>query len=355
MNSEFEKEMSFSDILKKTKEIFLFVWKFKIWIFLVSILGSLIGFLYANTSKPIYDSTITFMVKDDGSTSSIGGVASILGSLGFGGSKGKFNLDKVVALTNSQNIIRKALLDSVPNGISKSLLADVIIEKYKLKDNWSKRKDIISSFDGFRNIDNMTPVENSAINNLYVLIAGSENKNKILKTTYDEDNTIFTLSVSSISDSLSYYLSMAIFNHLQDFYIYQSTQKALITVKSLEAKVEAVEKKLNKKDYSLAVSKDESEGLWREKDKITQVQTNRDIQINSIMYGELLKNLETAKFSLQTATPIFQVIDEPFFPLNMKFKSRLKYTLLGFVLLNTIFIAGLFLIFYYRESINKNL
>jgi uncharacterized protein involved in exopolysaccharide biosynthesis len=48
-----------------------------------------------------------------------------------------------------------------------------------------------------------------------------------------------------------------------------------------------------------------------------------------LMYGEAIKNLETAEFLLKNATPYFQVIDQPVEPLQPLGKSRFKALLIG--------------------------
>jgi uncharacterized protein involved in exopolysaccharide biosynthesis len=46
-------------------------------------------------------------------------------------------------------------------------------------------------------------------------------------------------------------------------------------------------------------------------------------------YGEVVKNLELAKITLQKQTPLYQVIDEPSLPLKMETKSKLIFLLAG--------------------------
>jgi hypothetical protein len=48
-----------------------------------------------------------------------------------------------------------------------------------------------------------------------------------------------------------------------------------------------------------------------------------DITVLATAYGELLKNLELAKFNLLRETPLIQVIDTPLLPLENKKIGRL--------------------------------
>ena len=47
------------------------------------------------------------------------------------------------------------------------------------------------------------------------------------------------------------------------------------------------------------------------------------------MYGESIKNLEIADFSLKNKTPFIQIIDRPFAPLTPIFKSKLMAIIKG--------------------------
>ncbi len=48
-----------------------------------------------------------------------------------------------------------------------------------------------------------------------------------------------------------------------------------------------------------------------------------DVQVNGVVYGELLKNLELSKIALRKETPLIQIIDTPKYPLKKKKPGRL--------------------------------
>ncbi len=57
-----------------------------------------------------------------------------------------------------------------------------------------------------------------------------------------------------------------------------------------------------------------------------------DVQISSAIYTEIMKNLETSKFTLAKATPIIQVIEAPALPLSVVKPPLIKSTGLGIFL-----------------------
>ena len=60
-------------------------------------------------------------------------------------------------------------------------------------------------------------------------------------------------------------------------------------------------------------------------------------------YGEVVKNLELAKITLQRETPLYQILDEPSLPLKIAAKSKKTYLVLG-GLLSGIFVCTFLII-----------
>jgi len=58
------------------------------------------------------------------------------------------------------------------------------------------------------------------------------------------------------------------------------------------------------------------------------------------MYGEVIKNKETAEFILNNETPFFQVIDSPMVPLNQPGNNVIVNSIVGFIM--GMFITTLF-------------
>jgi len=67
-----------------------------------------------------------------------------------------------------------------------------------------------------------------------------------------------------------------------------------------------------------------------------------DVQANTAILTELVKNLELAKLALRRETPLIQVIDKPIFPLAMDRFGKLKGLVLGGILFG--FLTSLYLI-----------
>jgi uncharacterized protein involved in exopolysaccharide biosynthesis len=66
--------------------------------------------------------------------------------------------------------------------------------------------------------------------------------------------------------------------------------------------------------------------------KIEVQRSRRDIEMIGLMYSEVIKNLEVAKFSLDNQTPVFQLIDSPTYPLKIEKLGKLISLILGSIL-----------------------
>ena len=96
-NQVVEDEISLKDIIKEIRSWKdLFVKNIKK-IFLVGLIGGLIGFAYAYFSKSLYTAKLTFVMRADANSSAISGLAGLSSLLGAGTSAASSSpLDRIV-------------------------------------------------------------------------------------------------------------------------------------------------------------------------------------------------------------------------------------------------------------------
>src|SRR5690606_36449705 len=66
----------------------------------------------------------------------------------------------------------------------------------------------------------------------------------------------------------------------------------------------------------LAVVTDRSRGMTYQSQQTNRLDLDVDVSITRTMYMEIMRNLETARFSLENIRPVFSIIDYPLRPLN---------------------------------------
>ncbi|MEM9820151.1 MAG: hypothetical protein AAF985_03735 [Bacteroidota bacterium] len=327
-----EGEISLRELILQLKAMFQEVLNHWKWVVLITLLGGALLFLKAHFSTKTYPAKLTFMInQEDGN--SLGGINAILGQFGLGGGgKGKFNLDKVLELSKSRRIIQKALFkkESIVEGKGNDFLANAIIHLYDFHEEWEDDttglKQFVFEHDHFDRFDR---TQNRALKQIYKKVVGGEKTKGIYGTKYDDDTGIMSLTTESVNEALSLKLTHWIFEELSRFYIEKSVEKQQQTFDVVQSKVDSIYGLLSGKEYALANYRDSNLGIWTKKDALKEQQLRRDIQVLNLMYGEALKNLEIADFTLKNKTPFVQLIDRPIAPIKANKDSRLRGLILG--------------------------
>ena len=107
-----------------------------------------------------------------------------------------------------------------------------------------------------------------------------------------------------------------IYENLSEFYVEKAIEKQKATYDLIKAKTDSIKVALNAAEYRLAKFKDSNQRLWTRTARLEEERLSREIQLLILMYGESVKNLEFADFSLKTKTPFIQLIDAPLPPLT---------------------------------------
>lgn len=337
-----EDEITLKELILKLKEYFWEVvqnWK---WVLIITI-PLIVFFLYQAITTPIeYHAELTFMVnEDDGG--GIGGVSAILGQIGLGGGRrGKNNLDKILALAKSRNIVQRVVFDSIIIEGKEDFLGNHIIRLYDFHKEW---KDDTTGLKDFMFIkdDLSNRVERRVLKSLYSKIIGGENIEGIFNTKFNEDTGIMEFSTQTVREELSIGLCKILYEYLAEFYVTRTVEKQQQTFDVMLQKVDSVKAVMAAKEYQLANFLDQNRGLYTAKAKRRELELQRDVRLLNEMYAVTLKNFEIADFSLKNKTPFIQLIDEPIGPLTGVVKSKVKSLILGMglgVIFATILILG---------------
>lgn len=297
------------------------------------------------SAVPEYTAKISFMVNED-EGSSISGVAGILGQFGIGGgARSNFNLDKILELSRSMQITRRALFDSTSIHDKRDLFANHLISIHDLDRLWSRKN---PEFKGFRfasdSIDQFSILEKAAFKKVYSFLVGSENgkEEPHLKTGYSELTGIMTMRLATEDQNLSIEMLNTLFDELSEYYITQSTEKQEQTLKLVKHKKDSIFGELKSAEYQIANFRETHRGIWDARGQLDLQRLQRQVTSLTIIYGEALKNVEIADFSLKNAIPFIQIIDRPLPPLRPEAPSLLKNLLLALII--TSFLGAFYII-----------
>ena len=351
-----EDEITLKELILKVKEFFQEVLKSWKLVILITI-PIVLYFLYQAYKTPItYTSELTFMMNDDdgGGLGALGGLAASFG-LGGGGNS-EFNLEKMLSLLKSRNIIQQGLFEKAEIDGEVDFYANHLIREYGFHKNWKDSK-TLKNFT-FKNgkVDEFSRTEYQALKSIYAKIAGSDKTQGILSSNINEDTGIMTLNIESVNEVLSIKLLNSIFEKLSTFYIDKTIEKQKHTYEITKSKADSLLGVMNYVQARLLKVKDTQRNTILNQNRSEEIKLERDYQISLIAYGEALKNKEIADFSLKSKTPFIQSIDLPIPPLspNKSLMTYIKQVIVGGIL--GVFLAIAFIIGrkIYRDTMEEN-
>ena len=298
-----------------------------LWVIIVGILSGLYGIYYASTQKPVYIARLTF-ASDIGQSglNAYAGIAVQLG-LDVGGGESIFEGDNLMELLRSRLLIQKTFLTPVIINNRKQLLVDYYIDRKELRKQWknsatlSKLTFTAAPLSSDRTRDSiMKLLYNNIIGGSLLLERIDRRLNIISATLKDNDEMFAKVFIEQlVSNAIQYYTNFKV-------------EKARQNVQILQRQTDSVRSLVSGNIVSIASENDLNINPLRQLPKANVQKKGIDVQVNTALYGELVKNLELSRMALRKETPLIQIIDTPTLPLDKIKMGRLKGAVLfGFI------------------------
>lgn len=320
-------EITLKELLLKTGEWFRYLRSKWLIIGSVSILGAALGFWYATTQKPTYTASLSFALEEEGAGASAAmGLASQLGlDISGATSGGAFKGANVLEIFKSRLMIQKALLEPVANNSKKSL-AELYIDANEWRKAWKEKKSL-------KNIQ--FPVRATGLSRTQDSVLGLIHE-KLMKKELtvgqkDKKNSVIFVELATKSEEFSKNFTETLAVIVSDFYIETKSKKAKNNLAILERQRDSIRAALNGSLTGVAVSNDQVFGLNPALNvrRVPGIKKEVDVQANTAILTELVKQTELARINVRKETPLIQVIDKPILPLKKEKFGKLKGIVLG--------------------------
>jgi uncharacterized protein involved in exopolysaccharide biosynthesis len=156
-------------------------------------------------------------------------------------------------------------------------------------------------------------------------------KNLLTVAKVDKKLSILKVAVQSEDEIFSKAFTEALVSEVSQFYVETKTKKSKANVAILQFQADSIRNQLNRAISGVAQSNDAIPNLnaARQILRSSTQQRQIDVQANTAILTELVKNLELSKLSLRKETPLIQVIDKPILPLPVEKFGKSKGVLLG--------------------------
>jgi len=326
-------EVSAKEIVQKIGLITRYLKSQSIKIIAFAIIGGGGGLIYSFVKKPLYTAVSTFVLEEGGKGGGLGqyaGLASLAGiDLGGGGGGGIFQGDNILELYKSRRMLEKTLLSTVNITGKDQLLIDRYINFNDMRKNWKEKDKIDSiSFNG-------DPLKfNRKQDSIITSIIEAINKSVLSVSKLDKKLSIINVVVKTPDELFSKHFNTKLVETVNDFYTQTKTKKSAQNIQILQRQADSVRTVLNSSLGGVAYAVDAAPNANPALSSL-RVPSQRkqiDVQANSAIYSEVVKNLEISKISLRQEAPLIQMIDEPVLPLTKTKLGKIKATLMGIIL-----------------------
>lgn len=322
--------ISLKELIEKIKEWYAYLllrWKI---ILLAGIIGSAMGLAYSIRKKTIYKATLSFALEDEktGGLSGALGLASTLG-LDVGGSAGgMFTGSNLTELFKSRSMVEKTLLTPVFVSDKQISLAEMFIQNNKWRERWSDQPNLRNiTFLPNKNREQFTRAQDSILGSIFESLS----KGGLSVAQKDKKISIITMEVSSTNELFSKYFCEALAREVSNFYIATKSKKARMNMAILERQTDSIRRELNGAITGVAIANDNTFNLNPALNVKRTPSSRRqvDVQANSAILTELVKQTEMAKVTVRRETPLIQIIDRPILPLAKERFGKIKGIILG--------------------------
>lgn len=314
---EYKKEADLRDLILSIQILLRYLLK-KWWVLLIALaIGAIYGIILVKTAEPQFEATSAFVLESSQSSGGLGGLA-VLGISGMGKSNsGLFDeTDNILWLYKTNNMLQKCLLTPGKREGKDVVMIDWFLDASKLRDEIKKSAPGLArlEFSVGDDFSNLSIEQNALINRcINVLKQKHFSIKKVEKT-----QNIISVSTKSFDEAFTKEFNEILVNTVNKYYVDTKTEKASIEVAYLEYKLDSFRNKMNSSMVQAAVASD-NVPYPNPNQQILRVAPQRktvDVQLESTMYAEIVRNLELSRMSLAKVTPLLQVVESPNYPLG---------------------------------------
>ena len=352
-NSEIEhvdvEGSNFNETLRNIIKIFWDIFRLglRMWwvMWLMPVVFIAFAYKYTKNFETNYTAKITFLINQEmGDPSALGSITPTQAGLGnFGSQNLIFNPEKIRQFARTNKIITNVLFKTANLNGQEDYLANhySIIYGLGFKSGY---------FKNFISVDSFTREQVSALGLIQSLVRAGN-----FMITYD-DSKIFTIVVNTKDEALSYELCNAFYEAISEFYVQKTTEKAKLTYSFLSNRMDSIRNRLYSLEYAIANFQDRNHNISIERHLVEPNRMLKEKDYLNNLFFATSQSFEAAKINLSNITPVFQVIDQPYYPLPWDRKTKKIYFVLAVfagLVMNVILVLVVWLFREYGKSTIK--
>ena len=339
-NNHIEESISISFIVDSIKDWISFIFSKRKIIIRGTIIIMILIISYNYIKSPVHYARTTFVLDNDTSSGSMGDLSSLASMAGINASSfidasSLFQIDNIQELYRSSSMLKNTLLSSAKINDKEILIIERFAKAEKLINKWRK---LGINLEDFKN-KKLSRLQDSLIKESIKLIK----KEYLLVDKPSRKTTILEIGFNHKDELLAKSFNENLVSIVNKFYFDTKTLKTGANLEILKKQSDSVKNVLNESILVLA-EKDQNIPYLNALDKISLIPYQKamiDVQVNSAIYGEIVKQLELAKVTHRNNMPLIQIIDKPILPLENSRWKLVKTFFLSFIIGVSSIILGL--------------
>ena len=339
-NNHIEESISISFIVDSIKDWISFIFSKRKIIIRGTIIIMILIISYNYIKSPVHYARTTFVLDNDTSSGSMGDLSSLASLAGINASSfidasSLFQIDNIQELYRSSSMLKNTLLSSAKINDKEILIIERFAKVEKLINKWRK---LGINLEDFKN-KKLSRLQDSLIKESIKLIK----KEYLLVDKPSRKTTILEIGFNHKDELLAKSFNENLVSIVNKFYFDTKTLKTGANLEILKKQSDSVKNVLNESILVLA-EKDQNIPNLNALDKVSMVPYQKamiDVQANSAIYGEIVKQLELAKVTHRNNMPLIQIIDKPILPLENSRWKLVKTFFLSFIIGVSSIILGL--------------
>ncbi len=282
--------------------------------------GLLKYYFFTNTA---YSATETFTINE-ANGGNMSGLMSLASQFGIDAGRGNdISTDKVSELLHANVILTQALFQYPAE---RTNYINRVIDSCGIQRGIAKKFKLQSRFAFVHtNQDSMSMLESAVLSYICVQL------NYMIDVKVTKSG-IMQCTVKSGNQWVSKTFCERLVSNVGAFYIARKTQRSKAVFELVQNRVDSIQRLLVMKEEQLADNTDKNRISTRSVGTLDQRKAQRETVLLNLLYSEAIKNLELVKFNMENETPVFQVIDRPFYPLE-KVSTKLTVILVVAILI----------------------
>lgn len=302
------------------------------WLFVIMLvaLGGALAVVYSIVKKTNYIGRLTFVLEEQsGASGSLGSAANIAAQFGLNiggltGSGGFFQGDNIIEFLKSRSMIDQTLLSEVVIDGKKMLLVNRYVEFNNLRSKWADNPHLAD----IQFVDTIGVFhQDSLMAEFYKTIL----EDHLTVGKLDKKYNIFTVEMETPDQVFSKVFVETLIKKATEFYVRTKVRKAEENLAVLTRQVDSVRQELDNAIRGMAAASDANPNPNRalQRLRVGAQQRTVDVEANTAILTELVKNQEIAKITLRNEKPVIQVLDRPILPLENDSIGKITAFLIG--------------------------